>query len=127
MEKGAGWILFAWLMLLTAGVMGIIDGIVGLSQSSFFTDVGAHYVASNLTTWAWVALIVGVLEIIAAGSVLRGGSFGRWFGILMGIVGVIVWLTWIPIVPFWAVMIMVINILVVYALAVYGGQEYDRA
>ena len=127
MEKGAGWILFAWLMLLTAGIMGIIDGIVGLSQSSFFSAYGAHYIASNLTTWAWVALIVGILEVIAAASVWRGGAFGRWFGIGMGVIGVIVWLTWIPIVPFWAIMVMFLNVLVIYALAMYGGEDYSRA
>lgn len=74
MDRGIGWILFAWLMLLVAGVMSLIDGIVALSQSSFFHDYGAHYVASNLTTWGWVALIIGVVEIIAAVSVWRGGA-----------------------------------------------------
>jgi hypothetical protein len=123
MDRGIGWILFAWLMLLVAGVMSLIDGIVALSQSSFFHDYGAHYVASNLTTWGWVALIIGVVEIIAAVSVWRGGSFGRWFGILVAAISLILTLFWIPIVPFWALMIMLIDVLVIYGLAVYGGQH----
>ena len=41
-------------MLLVASIMGVINGIIALSQSSFFHDYGAHYVASNLTTWGWV-------------------------------------------------------------------------
>ena len=123
MEDGKGWIVFAWLMLLIAGVMSIIDGIVALSRSSFFDSYGAHYVASNLTTWGWVAIIIGILMVIAAGSVIRGGSFGRWFGILAGSVSLVLWGFWIPIVPFWALMIMFLDLLVIYGLVVYGGQH----
>jgi hypothetical protein len=121
MEKGTGWILFAWLMILTAGIMSIIDGIVGLSKSSFFTETGSRYVFSDLRTWSWVVLILGILQLIAAVSVWRGGQFGRWYGIGMAIVSLIVWLSWIPIYPFWALTIMVLDVLVIYALAVYGG------
>jgi hypothetical protein len=123
MDKGPGWILFAWLMLLVAGVMGIIDGIVALSQSSFFDAYGAHYISGSLTTWGWVALIMGIVTVAAAFSVMRGGIFGQWFGIIIASVGVLVQLTWIPIVPFWALFIMLLDILVIYALAVYGGQQ----
>ncbi len=127
MEKGTGWILFAWLMLLTAGIMSVIDGIVGISRSSFFTDTGARVVFSDLKTWAWVVLILGILQLLAAASVYRGGSFGRWYGIGMAIVSLIVWLSWIPIYPFWALTVMVLDVLVIWALAVYGGDALDNA
>lgn len=57
---------------------------------------------------------------------MRGGSFSRWLGIDMGVIGVLVWLSWIPIVPFWAILVMILNILVIYGLAVYGGEDYER-
>lgn len=127
MQKGQGWVLFAWLMLLIAGVIGVIDGVAALSQSSFFDDYGAHYVAGSLSTWGWVALIMGIVTIFAAGSVWRGGSFGRWAGILIAGLNVLVQLSWIPIVPFWALFVMLLDILVIYGLAVYGGEEYGKA
>jgi hypothetical protein len=37
MERGLGWILSAWLMLLVAGIMSVIDGVAALSSSSFFS------------------------------------------------------------------------------------------
>lgn len=125
MREGEGWIVFAWFMLLIAGVMGIIDGIVALSRSSFFDDIGAHYVASDLTTWGWIILIVGIVEIVAAISVWRGGAFGRWTGITVAGISVILWLFWIPIVPFWALTVMLLDVLVIYALAVYGGERVE--
>lgn len=127
MREGEGWVLFAWLMLLVAGLMSIIDGIVALSQSSFFERYGAEYVAGDLTTWGWVVLIVGIVEIAAAVSVWRGGSFGRWAGMIIAGLSVLVWLFWIPIVPFWALFVMFLDVLVIYGLAVYGGQGRQDA
>lgn len=123
MREGEGWVLFAWIMLLVAGVMAVINGIVALSRASFFTAYGAHYVMSSLSTWGWVALIIGIVSIAAAVSVWRGGAFGRWAGITIAGISVIVQLSWIPIVPFWALFIMFLDILVIYGLAVYGGRE----
>jgi len=125
MREGEGWVLFAWFMLLCAGVMGIINGIVALSQSSFFDAYGAKYVAGNLTTWGWIALIIGIVEIAAAVSVWRGGSFGRWAGIIVAGISMFIWLLWVPIVPFWALFIMLLDVLVIYGLAIYGGQRRD--
>lgn len=127
MHKGEGWVLFAWMMLLIAGVIGVIDGIVALSRSTFFDEVGAHYIASDVSLWGWIALIVGIVTICAAASVWRGGSFGRWAGILIAGINVLVQLAWIPIVPFWALFVMFLDVLVIYGLAVYGGEELRDA
>ena len=45
----------------------------------------------------------------------------------MAIVSLIVWLSWIPIYPFWALTVMVLDVLVIWALAVYGGDALDNA
>jgi hypothetical protein len=119
-NKGAGWIVFAWIMLLIMGTMAIINGIIALSNGAFFKAYGSAYITSNLTTWGWFALIMGILGIIAAFSVIRGGLFGIWFAIIIAGISMIVQLFWIPIVPFWALTIIVIDILVIYNLAVYG-------
>jgi hypothetical protein len=79
-EKGFGWLLFAATMLGLAGVLSIIDGIMALSKSSFYA-ANSHYVFSDLRTWGWITLLVGVLLIIAAMGVFSGSSFARWFGI----------------------------------------------
>ena len=119
-NKGAGWIVFAWIMLLIMGTMAIINGIIALTNGKAIDRMDPNYVVSNLTTWGWFALIMGILAIIAAFSVIRGGLFGIWFAIIIAGISMIVQLFWIPIVPFWALTIIVIDILVIYNLAVYG-------
>ncbi len=122
MREGEGWIVYAWIMLIVAGSFAIIDGIVAIANSSFFTRYGAHYVYTNLSAWGWFELIMGIIAVAAAFSVMRGGEWGRWFGIIVASIQLLVQIFWIPIVPFWALTIIVLDMLVIYGLAVYGGR-----
>jgi len=121
MNRGAGWIAYAWIVLIVLGVWNIIEGIVAISRSSFFTSTGAHYVYANLNTWGWIILIWGILEVLAAGSVWRGGQWGRWFGIFVAGIAIILQFLALPIYPFWALIDILLYALVLYGLAEYGG------
>ena len=125
MDKGLGWIMFAWIMLLTAGIMNIINGIVALGNTSFWTDYGAVYVYGDLRTWGWILLIWGIVLCFAAASVWRGGGFGRWIGIFAAAINMFLQMLFIPAYPFWALFVMVLDVLVIYGLTVYGGGGED--
>ena len=125
MDKGLGWIMFAWIMLLTAGIMNIINGIVALGNTSFWTDYGAVYVYGDLRTWGWILLIWGIVLCFAAASVWRGGGFGRWIGIFAAAINMFLQMLFIPAYPFWALFVMVLDVLVIYGLTVYGGEGED--
>ena len=121
--KGAGWVLFAAIMLVMGGVLSIIWGIAAISSSHFFV-AGASYILSDLNTWGWIVMIFGVVEVLAALSIWRGGEFGRWFGILAaGLAGLAAMLS-IPAYPFWSLALLAIDVLVIYGLAAYGGKPY---
>src|SRR5689334_21137298 len=99
-RRGSGWITYAAVMLVLVGAFNIIDGIVGLSKSSFYVS-GARFVFSDLRTWAWITLIVGVLEVVAGLTVANGSSFARWFGTAMATLGAIAQLLYLPGYPLW--------------------------
>jgi len=122
-ERGEGWIVYSWIVLLIAGGLGILEGIVALSRASFFTASGSHYVVSSLRTWGWIELIVGIVAVLAGFSVIRGGAFGRWAGITVAAISIFAQMFWVPIVPFWALTVMFLDALVIYGLAVYGGRR----
>jgi hypothetical protein len=124
-EKGAGWLIFAASMLGLVGILSIIDGIVALSRSRFYTNYGnATYVFSDLRTWGWITLIIGILAIVAAMGVLSGSAFSRWFGIIGGAIVAIEQFAFMQSYPFWSLTIFACCILVIYALAAYGGKSY---
>ncbi len=69
-------------MFLLSATMNVIWGIAAVSNSHFFVG-NASYILSDLNTWGWVAMGFAALEVLAALSIFRGGTFGRWFGIIV--------------------------------------------
>lgn len=119
---GSGWLTFAATLLGLAGTFNIIDGIVGLSKSKFFT-ANATYVFSDLRTWAWILLILGVLQLVAAFSLFGGSEWARWFGIVTASLNAIGQLLASPGYPLWSLTMFAVDIVIIYALAVYAGRR----
>ena len=121
-QRGEGWILFAGIMVLVAGVLNVFWGIEAIDNSKFFTN-RTEFFFSNLNTWGWITLILGALQIIAAFSIWRGGVFGQFFGIFAASLSAIGALLALPGYPFWSLAIFAIDILIIYGLAAYGGER----
>ena len=120
--EGSGWVLFAGIMIAMLAVLNIFWGIAAIDKSQFFV-ANTEYIVSDLKTWGWVVLIIGAVQLIAAFSIFRGGSFGRWFGIAVASVNAIVALLSLPAYPFWSLAIFALDVLVIYGLATYGGSR----
>jgi hypothetical protein len=113
---------FAATLLGLAGTFNIIDGIVGLSRSKFFA-ANATYVFSDLRTWSWILLILGILQLVAAFTLFGGSELARWFGIGTASLNAIGQLMAAPGYPLWSLTMFSIDIVIIYALAVYGGHR----
>jgi hypothetical protein len=121
-EKGSGWVLFAWVMLAFAGVMNIVYGITALANAKFYV-ADAVFVFGDLRTWGWIAIVFGVVELLVAASVWRGGEIGRWSGIIIAGFNAVAQMGSMQSYPFWTLVIIAFDVLVIYALAVYGGRR----
>jgi hypothetical protein len=121
-SEAIGWTDFASLMLGIAGVWNIISGILAIRDSKVFTE-NASFVFSNLNTWGWIILLLGVLLVFAAVSVNRGGQTGRWIGIVAASINAIGQLSFVSIHPFWGITMFAVDIFIIYALVVYGGRK----
>jgi hypothetical protein len=120
-EKIAGWLLFAGAMVMIAGVLNVIYGIAGIGNAHWL-EANTNYVFSNLKTWGWIVLIVGILQVTAAFSIWVGHEYGRWVGLMSAGLNSIVMLMFIPAYPFGALAVFAIDVLVIYGLAAYGGR-----
>lgn len=120
-ERGYGWLLFATAVLGVAGILDIIDGITALARSKFYV-ADAHFVFSDLRTWGWITLIVGALTMLAAFGVLNRSQFSRWFGIAVAGLGAISQFMFSQAYPLWSLLVFACDVLVIYALTVYGGR-----
>ena len=123
---GVGWVAFAAILLGLAGIWNVIDGILAISESRVF--VGEQtFVFSDLNTWGWIILALGVLQLVAAFTVAAGNEFGRWIGIGAAGANAIGQLLFVPAFPLWAMSMFALDILIIYALSVYGGSRLRTA
>jgi hypothetical protein len=113
---------FAGILLAIGGVLNVIYGIAGTGNSRVFAS-SRHYLFAGLKSWGWTMLILGVLEILAALSLLRGGSFGRWFGIIIGSLAAIAALLGLPSYPLWSVAIFALSLWIVQGLTTAVSAE----
>jgi hypothetical protein len=119
MENRSGWVTFAGVMLFMVGVLNIIYGIAAIGDSSFFIQ-DQKYILSNLSTWGWLTLVLGLLQIGAAFSLWSGNLYGRIVAIIATSLGAIGALMTLPAYPFWSLAIFALNIIVLHQVAMHG-------
>jgi hypothetical protein len=121
--RGVGSALFAGILLTVAGTLNIIYGIAAVSDSKFFVN-DTTFVFSNLHTWGWITIILGIIELTAAFSLFAGGLWGRLVGIAAATLGAIGALLNVGGAhPWWALGVFAICLVVIHGLAVLGEPE----
>lgn len=120
-DRGLGWVMFAGVLLVTLGTFNVIDGIAAISSAHWFVG-NTRYVFGDLNAWGWVAVCLGVLQVLVGLGVFAKNQAARWTGIALLSVSAIAELLWMPTYPFWSLCLFAINILAIYALAAYGSR-----
>jgi hypothetical protein len=121
-REGYGLIIFAFVLLLVLSFFNLIDGIAAVANSHVFI-ANAHYVFGDLRTWGWITLIIGVLQLLAAGGILTGNQLARWFAVALVGLNAIGQMFFIPAYPFWSLMIIAVDVVALYGLCAYGSRE----
>lgn len=117
-----GWIYFAGTMLLIGGTLSIIYGFIALFNDNWVVFGNTNAVFLDLTGWGWVHVIIGALIVLSGFGVFTGNVLARTVGVIVAAVSMIANFLWLPVYPFWAIIIIVIDALVIWALMVHGGE-----
>ena len=120
-ESGSGWVIFAGVMILMAGVMNTIYGIAAIAESSFYAG-NTRFVFSDLKTWGWIVTLIGAFQSTAALGIWARSPWARWTGVAVASLNGIAQLLFIPSYPFLSLAIFTLDILVIYGLVAHGGR-----
>lgn len=123
-EDGLGWLFFAGTVLGLMGIMRIIDSIWAFRYDGVLPgELQDAVLGEDLNTYAWIWLGVGIVLILSSFLIFQGSEIARWIGIAAAAIAVISAFTWMPYYPIWSLAYVVVGILVIYALACYGGRQ----
>lgn len=117
-----GWVYFAGLLMMLAGVFQAITGLVGIFDSSFFLVGENSLLVFDYMTWGWIHLIFGMLLFFSALSVMKGGLMGQIVGIFLAIFSAVANFAFIQAYPWWSLIIIAFDFVIIYALAAHGDE-----
>jgi hypothetical protein len=118
-----GWILFAGTMLLLVGSFQVLAGFVALFKDEYFVVTSSKLVLSiDYTGWGWIQIGLGALAIGAGYGVMVGKTWARVYAILYAGVAALINMTFLSAYPIWMTIMIAIDVLVIWALAVHGRE-----
>jgi hypothetical protein len=123
-EQVSGWLKFASIVLIFAGIMRVLDSIWAFRYKGALPEnLDSGIFGTNLKTYGVVYLVVGALLILTGIYVMMRRQFFRWVGIAAGVIGGLSGAVWLPYYPVWSLVYVGLAVLVVYALVTEGGRE----
>jgi C4-dicarboxylate transporter len=123
-DRGYGWVAFAGVLMLIVGTINFIEGIAAIGNAHFFVH-NTHYVVASLNTWGWVALCIGVVQVLVGLGVFAKNQFARWAGVFILSLNMITALMMMPAYPLWSLVIFTVDVLAIYGLVAYGHRITD--
>ncbi|MFB6985021.1 hypothetical protein ACFC0C_09675 [Streptomyces sp. NPDC056178] len=119
----SGTTVLAAVLMVIGGAMAIFEGIAALTKDHLFV-FARHYVFEfSLTGWGWVHLILGIVLVLAGCAVFGGALWARFFGVAVAGLGAIANFLWLPYYPLWAMVLIAVNIIAVWALCMGMHRE----
>ena len=114
--SATGGYVFAGVMMIMIGCFQAITGLAAIFDNSFYV-VTANYVFDlDTTAWGWIHLLLGLLVAFAGFALFAARTWARVVGVILATLSAIANFFFIPYYPFWAILIIALDIWVIWAL-----------
>jgi hypothetical protein len=114
--------IFAGSLMLIVGVWQVLVGISALLRDTVYVTTPNYIYSFDLTGWGWTHLLLGILIGVAGAGVLLGQTWARVVGIVLASLSLISNFLFLPYYPLWSILVIVLDIAIIWALAVYRRQ-----
>ncbi|WP_026922236.1 DUF7144 family membrane protein [Glycomyces arizonensis] len=110
--------VFAGCVMLTLGLFQVFQGIAAIAEDEIFREVRGYIYSVDTTAWGWVHLILGVLVALVGFFVLSGRRWAYGVGIGLAVLSAVDQFFFLPFYPWWAIVILALDVFVIWSLAV---------
>ena len=117
------WVVFGATILILVGSFQLIEGFTALFRHTYY-QVGHNdlLVRVDYTQWGWIHIILGALMVAAGLGLFTGRMWARVVAIMLAGLSALANLVFIAAYPLWALTIIFLDIVVIYAVAVHGRE-----
>jgi hypothetical protein len=124
-----GWVVFAGLLMIVIGILDFFEGLIAIVRGEYYVLTANQVIVLDTTAWGWITLIWGILLGLTGAALLSGKSWARWLTIVVACINFVLQLGFVGSsqYPLWALVILTLNVLVLYALIVRWGDVREAA
>lgn len=117
-----GWIWFAGFLMGLEGILHIIFGIGGIFSQDWYLYSSGTVMWIDASAWGWSLLIGGILLLLSSALLVAGNMLGRVMGIILALGSIVANLALISVTPIWSIIAIVLDIIIIYAIAAHGSE-----
>ena len=104
-------------MLIIGGAFQVIEAIAALVNDEYLLVLPNYVFSLDLTGWGVIHLLIGLILAAIGVFLLLGKGWARIAGIVVAGISALINFSWLPYAPLWAILLIGIDVLVIWALA----------
>jgi hypothetical protein len=119
-ETWAGWIRLGAILVLIISMLDFFEGLTAIIRGDYYAVRPDQIVVFDLSTWGWLTLLWSIALAAVGFALLAGATWARWAAIGLGSANFFVQLGFLGSsqYPLWALTVLALNVVVLYALIV---------
>ena len=102
--------------MILGGAFEALQGIAAIVNDKYLVVLPNYVYAFDLTVWGWIHLLIGLALVAIGISLLMEQGWARLAGIVVAALAALINFTWLPYSPLWAIVLIAIDVLVIWAL-----------
>jgi len=116
-DAWAGWVTFAVVMLALLGALALLQGFLALFDDGYFVVAREDdLLLVEFTAWGVIMLCWGAVLVGAGLAVAAGRGWARWFAVVAVSLNVIAQIGFLSAYPVWSAIMILIDVVVIFAL-----------
>jgi hypothetical protein len=110
-------------MTLMIGAINVIDGLGAVFTDEIFLEGERGTLVLDLTQWGWIHVGLGALLIAVGIGLLLDAAWARIAAIILVMINMLSQVMILPAYPFWALLVIALDVLVLWALTAHADDR----
>jgi hypothetical protein len=109
-------------MMIIGGSLNALYGVIAAVDDEWVVFTNRADVYLDVSQWGWAHIIMGVIVLLAGIGLFSGNIVARTVAVIVASISLLVNFFFIPVYPFWALTVIIIDALVIWALTAHGRE-----
>ena len=124
-KRRSGWVTTAGVVMLVAGGYNSLSGIAAISDDDTVAAQATQVLFGiDIGTWGWFWLIAGIVQLATGVLILQRNEWGLAAGVSIAGLSAMMTVFVIFIVPLWAIAVLSLDVMVIWALLSAHEDEF---